>query len=137
MAEVIFLGAVGAVLLAIAVCDARWQVVPAVLIWPALLGSLTFRVVRGEWWPIVAGAVVGGLMAIPTAIWGEERAGLGDAQVYGLVGLALGGAAVYVVALASLTAGLYGKVRRRQAVPVVPFIAGATLVVWSVGLVQR
>lgn len=137
MAEAIFLGAIGAVLLAIAVCDARWQVVPAVLIWPALLGGLAFRAARGEWWHVAAGAVVGGLMAIPMAIWGEERAGLGDAQVYGLVGLALGGAAAYVVALASLAAGMYGKVRKRRTVPVAPFIAGASLVVWSFGLVRR
>lgn len=116
-------------LVAIAVCDACFQIVPAVLIWPALLLGITFRTVEGKWLFLVAGAVAFLLTAIPTFVWGEEKAGLGDAQVYALVGLAVGVHVAAVLVIASLCAASWGIARGRKQIPVAPFIACSTAIV--------
>jgi prepilin signal peptidase PulO-like enzyme (type II secretory pathway) len=118
-------------LAAIAVWDARFQIVPAVLIWPALALGLVFDGIGGRWGFLAAAAVAFALTAIPTLIWGENKAGLGDAQLYGLVGLALGWDVFAVLVMASLAAAAWGIARKRAAVPVAPFIAMATVAVMS------
>lgn len=136
LGETVFLAVILLDLLAIAWCDARFRVVPTLLIWPGIALGVVFRAVRGEWAHLVAGLTIAGLLALLSLALGEERAGFGDAEAYGLVGLALGPAVVYVLALASVAAGLYGLARRLRAVAVVPFVAGATLVVVGVELVK-
>jgi len=96
---------VGLVMLgAVAVCDLRWQVVPAVLIWPALLGGFLASALGGRWdlvfWALAAGA----LTAVPTVIWGEGKAAFGDAQAYALSGLIAGSGVTWVLLLGSLRA---------------------------------
>lgn len=136
LGEIAFLAVILLDLLAIAWCDARFRVVPTLLVWPGIALGVGFRAVRGEWVHLAAGLATAGLLALLSLVLGEERAGLGDAEVFGLVGLALGPAVVYVLALASVAAGLYGLARRLRTVAVVPFVAGATLVVVGVNLVR-
>jgi hypothetical protein len=115
--------------------DARTRIVPAVLIWPAIAGAFTFRALRGDWLHILAGLVMGGGFALLSLFWGEERAGLGDAEVYGFLGLAIGGLVIYVMIVASLAGLLYGLARRVRSVPVVPFIFSASVLVVAMKLV--
>lgn len=130
IAEVIVLGVGLLVLGGIAICDARWRIVPAVLIWPALLGGVLWRALRGDWGYLAAAAVLGSALVIVTLVAGRARAGLGDAQVYALAGLLLGWLVVLAPVLVAGEAFFFYRVVLRQkptAVPVTPFLWVSTV----------
>jgi hypothetical protein len=133
--QIVLLSIAFADLAVIAWRDACTRIVPAVLIWPAVTGAFAFRAVRGDWLHVLVGLVMGGVFALLSLFWGKERAGLGDAEIYGFLGLVIGGLVVYVMIVASLAGFLYGLARKIESVPVVPFVFAASVLVVAVRLV--
>ena len=134
-----------ALMLALAVIDARWRIVPNRIVYPALLvalaallaldlGGRDVSLVRGL---VAAAAYAGPLLAIALAVPGGM--GMGDVKLAALVGLvagSLGTSHVLVAAGIGIVAGGLGGVLaivvlrrgRKQHMPFGPYLAGGGVV---------
>jgi leader peptidase (prepilin peptidase) / N-methyltransferase len=132
-------------MLAVALIDARWRIVPNAIVYPALglylialvIVQLTdggASVVRGL---LGLAAYAGPLFLIALAVPGGM--GMGDVKLAGLIGLVLGSLALSYVAVAAgvgIIGGGLGAIlalaalgyRRRQHIPFGPFLAGGAVV---------
>jgi leader peptidase (prepilin peptidase)/N-methyltransferase len=133
------------VMLAVGLIDARWQIVPNAIMYPALVGYLTalaiadlagggVSVLRGL---LGLGAYAGPLLLVALAVPGGM--GMGDVKLAGLIGLVLGSIGLSYVAVAAGVGILGGGVgailamlllgyRRGQQMPFGPFLAGGAIV---------
>lgn len=136
----IFLG----LLLAIALIDARWRIVPNRIVYPALVlfaatlavGDLVDGGVRFV--PALIGALAYGLPMLVIALAVPGGMGMGDVKLAALEGVALGAlglryvgvaaaAAILLGGLGGIAALLMGK-GRRSAIPFGPYLAAGAVV---------
>jgi leader peptidase (prepilin peptidase)/N-methyltransferase len=132
-------------MLAVALIDARWRIVPNAIVYPALGLYLIALVIvqltdggasalRGL---LGLAAYAGPLFLIALAVPGGM--GMGDVKLAGLIGLVLGSLALSYVAVAAgvgIIGGGLGAIlalaalgyRRRQHIPFGPFLAGGAVV---------
>jgi leader peptidase (prepilin peptidase) / N-methyltransferase len=137
-------------MLAIALIDARWRIVPNAIVYPAMalyLVALVIVQLSGGGASAVRGllglaAYAGPLFLIALAVPGGM--GMGDVKLAGLIGLVLGSIAMSYVAVAAgvgIIGGGLGAIlalaffgyRRRQHIPFGPFLAGGAVVATLVG----
>lgn len=100
------LAALGAVLAAASITDARSYRIPNVLTYPAMLAFLAFHGVMGSLaglWFSLAGLLVGGACLLPLFLTGHM--GAGDVKLLAVVGAALGVTPLLTVLLAASLAG--------------------------------
>ncbi|MBU0490930.1 MAG: prepilin peptidase [Chloroflexi bacterium] len=119
--------------------DWRYQVIPSLVIYPAL----ALAVLTAPWhpqgqggWPALAGGLVsGGILLgiwLPTRILRQPAVGFGDVELAAFCGLVLGWPSALLALLAGhLLAGLVALVLflryRRRTISLGPFLAAATL----------
>jgi leader peptidase (prepilin peptidase) / N-methyltransferase len=132
-------------MLAIALIDARWRIVPNAIVYPALglyLVALLVVQLAGGGANLVRGLVglaayAGPLFVIALAVPGGM--GMGDVKLAALIGLVLGSLALSYVAVAAgvgIIGGGLGAIlalaflgyRRRQQIPFGPFLAAGAVV---------
>jgi prepilin signal peptidase PulO-like enzyme (type II secretory pathway) len=130
--------AAAGVLAALAVHDVRTRRVPNVVVYPALLAGVLVPGAFGT--ATLATALAGGAAAggalLALALLGRGAMGMGDVKTMAFCGLLLGpGPALAALALASVAAAAAAAVllatrraQRRGTLPLVPWLAGATLV---------
>jgi leader peptidase (prepilin peptidase)/N-methyltransferase len=143
----LFLG----VMLAVALIDARWRIIPNRIVYPCLVGGLV-AVVVGDLagWGVdaVQGLIGLGLYAGPlllVALAVPRGMGMGDVKLVALIGLVLGSLGLEYVAVAAgvgILAGGLGAVLalavlgmgRKQQIPFGPFLAGGAAVAALAGV---
>jgi leader peptidase (prepilin peptidase)/N-methyltransferase len=134
-----------AVMLAIALIDARWRIVPNRIVYPSLvigLGAIVAGQVAGGGVDAVRGLIGLALYAGPlflVALALPHGMGMGDVKLAALIGLVLGSLGLAYVAVAAgvgIVAGGLGAVLalavlrlgRKQQIPFGPFLAGGAMV---------
>jgi leader peptidase (prepilin peptidase)/N-methyltransferase len=142
-------GALAVVMIAVALYDARYFIIPDVLVLTGLgLGVLQVFITEPEPWPAVAGAGLRGLV-LALAFWGvraaylwlrgREGIGLGDVKLAFVAGVWLDllamAVAVEIAALAALAAAaivaLGGRtIRRTTRIPFGLYLAPAIWIAW-------
>jgi leader peptidase (prepilin peptidase)/N-methyltransferase len=133
------------VMLAVALVDARWRIVPNRLVYPALLvygGTILAGDLAGAGVDVVRGlpgmAAYGGALLV-VALIAPRGMGMGDVKLAALIGLVLGSLSLAFVAVAAfvglvgggigaLTAVVFLGYRRTQQIPFGPFLAGGAAV---------
>jgi leader peptidase (prepilin peptidase) / N-methyltransferase len=132
-------------MLAVALIDARWRIVPNAIVYPALglylIALLVVQLTGGEVSAVKGllglAAYAGPLFLIALVVPGGM--GMGDVKLAGLIGLVLGSLALSYVAVAAgvgIIGGGLGAIlalavlgyRRRQHIPFGPFLAGGAVV---------
>jgi leader peptidase (prepilin peptidase) / N-methyltransferase len=142
----LFLG----VMLAVALIDARWRIVPNAVVYPSLVLGLAATVIgdlAGVGLDALSGligmvAYAGPLFLVALAV--PHGMGMGDVKLVGLIGLVLGSLGLSYVAVAAgvgILAGGVGallamavfRLGRKQQIPFGPFLAGGAVVAALVG----
>jgi leader peptidase (prepilin peptidase) / N-methyltransferase len=134
-----------AAMVAVALIDGRWRIIPNRIVYPCLVGGLV-AVVVGDLaaWGVdaVEGLIGLGLYAGPlllVALAVPRGMGMGDVKLVALIGLVLGSLGLQYVAVAAgvgILAGGLGAVLalavlgmgRKQQIPFGPFLAGGAVV---------
>jgi leader peptidase (prepilin peptidase) / N-methyltransferase len=134
-----------AVMLAVALIDARWRIVPNRIVYPAVLvglGALIVGHVAGAPVDAVRGLVGLALYAGPlflVALVVPHGMGMGDVKLAALIGLVLGslglayvavaaGVGIVVGGLGAIVAMAVFRLGRKQHIPFGPFLAGGAAV---------
>lgn len=132
-----------ALVVALAVHDARTQRIPNLVVYPALGAGLLLALaspVRPWWSGLAAGLFAGGLLVLLDVI-SHGGMGMGDAKLAALIGLLVGWPAILVALLVAFTFGAAvalvllaaGRVGRRDAIPFGPALAVGALVGLTAG----
>jgi prepilin signal peptidase PulO-like enzyme (type II secretory pathway) len=131
--DVLYIG----ILITVSYTDLRWRRIPNAVILPGILIAFLAATFRSELPAALLGGFVGAVFfAIPTVIFGPERAGMGDVKLALFMGLAVYFPAIlYTLALASVSAlvvifpGIVFRGWTRETViPFGPFLALGALV---------
>jgi leader peptidase (prepilin peptidase)/N-methyltransferase len=134
-----------AVMLAVALIDARWRIVPNRLVYPAM-AAFGVAIVVGdlsragvEAYSALIGMALYGVPLLATALVVPGGMGMGDVKLAALIGLVLGSLGLAYVAVAAgtgvvagglgaLAAMVFLRYGRRQQIPFGPFMAGGAVV---------
>jgi Flp pilus assembly protein protease CpaA len=134
----IFLLTAAAILLYVSITDIRERRIPNRVMFPALAVALCVALVHPERWALLLGGLIaGGLLLLPTFIYGFEKAGGGDVKLALFIGLVLGWPAILpALMLAFLSATLFAaggilmrRLSRRSVIAFGPFLALGGLVI--------
>jgi leader peptidase (prepilin peptidase)/N-methyltransferase len=133
----LLVGAAAVVLVIVSITDIRTRRIPNVVMFPALGVALAAALARPDRVGLLLGGLAaGGLLLIPTLIYGLERAGGGDVKLGLFIGLVLGWPTVLLalfVAFASAALFAVGgmllrRLSRRSVIAFGPFLALGGLV---------
>jgi prepilin signal peptidase PulO-like enzyme (type II secretory pathway) len=133
----LLVGAAVAVLVIVSITDIRTRRIPNMVMFPALGVALVAALARPEWSALLLGGLVaGGLLLLPTLIYGLERAGGGDVKLGLFIGLVLGWPTVLLAlfvafasaALFAVSGMLLRRLSRRSVIAFGPFLALGGLV---------
>lgn len=138
--------AAAAVLVYVSITDIRERRIPNRVMFPALLAALLVALARSERWSLLLGGLVAGaLLALPTLIYGLEKAGGGDVKLGLFIGLVLGWPAILpALGLAFVSAALFAAsgmlLRRlswRSVIAFGPFLSLGGLLVGALLVLER
>jgi leader peptidase (prepilin peptidase)/N-methyltransferase len=134
-----------AAMLAVALVDARWRIVPNRIVYPALLVALGSLIVGHLWGRpvdatrgLVGVAIYAGPMFL-VAVVVPHGMGMGDVKLAALIGLVLGslglayvavgaGLGIVIGGLGAIVAMVVFRFGRKQQIPFGPFLAGGAAV---------
>jgi Flp pilus assembly protein protease CpaA len=131
------------VLVYVSITDIRERRIPNKVMFPALALAFTFALLRPERWSLLLGGLLaGGLLLLPTLIYGLEKAGGGDIKLGLFIGLVLGWPLVLpALVLAFLSATLFAlggmlvrRISRRSVIAFGPFLALGGLVIGALAI---
>ncbi|MFT8870915.1 MAG: prepilin peptidase [Sporolactobacillus sp.] len=130
-------------LMIVTVSDMEAMLVPdkIVLVFLGLAGALRMFWPTTPWWDAPAGALAGFLLLLLIAVLSKGGMGGGDVKLFAVLGLLVGVKLVLIgfffsTALGALIGGagrLTGRIKKRQPVPFVPFIALGMLAAFFFG----
>jgi leader peptidase (prepilin peptidase)/N-methyltransferase len=141
----ILLSAAAAVLVYVSITDIRERRIPNRVMLPALAVALLAALARPDRWPLLLGGLIaGGLLLLPTFLYGLEKAGGGDVKLGLFVGLILGWPAIIpALMLAFIGAALFAlggvllhKISRHSVIAFGPFLAFGGLVVGAIAAIS-
>jgi Flp pilus assembly protein protease CpaA len=137
------MAAAAVVLVYVSITDIRERRIPNAVMFPALAVAFAVALARPERWSLLLGGLLaGGLLLLPTLIYGLEKAGGGDIKLGLFIGLVLGWPSVLpALMLAFCTAALFAvggialrRLSRQSVIAFGPFLAFGGLIVGSLSL---
>jgi Flp pilus assembly protein protease CpaA len=131
------------VLVYVSITDIRERRIPNKVMFPALALAFVLALLRDERWSLLLGGLLaGGLLLLPTLIYGLEKAGGGDVKLGLFIGLVLGWPLVLpALILAFLSATVFAiggmlarRISRRSVIAFGPFLALGGLVAGALSI---